>query len=153
MDFWYGLLGLSIVYSTAGISVWGAKDVNWNSPVYGPRPFFQPPDWFFGVIWPILYTLEGLALAPLLKDKQWIYIAMFCINLILSAAWTWVFCKNKALEWGLVILEATFSISVILLCFLIWDYYILSASLFAPYIIWITVATLDNGARVYPELI
>ena len=31
------------------------------------KPFFMPPGWAFGLVWPILYALLGLALAMVLE--------------------------------------------------------------------------------------
>ena len=32
------------------------------------KPFFMPPGWAFGVVWPILYALLGIALAMILAE-------------------------------------------------------------------------------------
>jgi tryptophan-rich sensory protein len=35
-----------------------------------PRPSFTPPDWAFGVVWPILYIMMGIiALAQVREDE------------------------------------------------------------------------------------
>src|SRR5918994_6726356 len=52
------------------------------------KPAFQPPSWMFGVVWTILYTLLGLALAIVLReppsnqrrDALWLFGGQLALN-------------------------------------------------------------------------
>jgi tryptophan-rich sensory protein len=55
------------------------------------RPFWQPPDWVFIVVWPILYTLEGFALWPVINDARWALASLFAAQALMAMMWTWTF--------------------------------------------------------------
>lgn len=109
-------------------------------------PFFAPPAWAFGVVWSILYPLIGLAFAwALLRWSKGTldgrYIALFCVNLLLNAAFS-------PLQFGLQsITLATLDIIGILatLVYLVgasWQRARGIALLLLPYLIWVSFATI-----------
>ena len=59
------------------------------------KPFFMPPGWAFGVVWPILYALLGIALALILaeppSDRRRNALILFFIQLALNFAWSPIF--------------------------------------------------------------
>ena len=59
------------------------------------KPEFMPPGWLFGVVWPILYLLMGLALAMVLaqppSDRRRNALMLFFVQLALNFAWSPVF--------------------------------------------------------------
>src|SRR3982750_1197113 len=59
------------------------------------KPSFMPPGWTFGVVWPILYALLGIALAMVLceppSDRRRIALILFFIQLALNFAWSPIF--------------------------------------------------------------
>lgn len=59
------------------------------------KPIFMPPGWAFGVVWPILYALLGIALAMVLatppSSMRTIALVLFCLQLVLNFAWSPVF--------------------------------------------------------------
>ena len=59
------------------------------------KPFFMPPGWAFGVVWPILYALMGLALAMILaepsSDRRRNALILFFAQLALNFAWSPIF--------------------------------------------------------------
>ena len=59
------------------------------------KPSFMPPGWAFGVVWPILYLLMGLALAMILAEppspRRKLALILFFIQLVLNFAWSPVF--------------------------------------------------------------
>lgn len=59
------------------------------------KPSFMPPGWAFGVVWPILYLLMGLALAMILAEppspRRKLALTLFFIQLVLNFAWSPVF--------------------------------------------------------------
>ena len=59
------------------------------------KPSFMPPGWAFGVVWPILYLLMGLALAMILAEppspRRKLALTLFFIQLALNFAWSPVF--------------------------------------------------------------
>ena len=59
------------------------------------KPFFMPPGWAFGVVWPILYLLMGIALALILaeppSDRRRNALILFFAQLALNFAWSPIF--------------------------------------------------------------
>ena len=59
------------------------------------KPSFMPPGWAFGVVWPILYLLMGLALAIILAEppspRRKLALILFFIQLALNFAWSPIF--------------------------------------------------------------
>jgi benzodiazapine receptor len=59
------------------------------------KPFFMPPGWAFGVVWPILYALLGISLAMILdeppSERRRLALILFFIQLALNFAWSPIF--------------------------------------------------------------
>ena len=70
------------------------------------KPAFQPPGWAFGVVWTILYTLMGIAVALILAEPQssrrQTALILFVVQLALNFAWSPIFFGGRMIEVGLV---------------------------------------------------
>jgi len=59
------------------------------------KPFFMPPGWTFGVVWPVLYVLMGIALAMILvlpsSPKRRTALVLFFSQLALNFVWSPIF--------------------------------------------------------------
>lgn len=59
------------------------------------KPFFMPPGWAFGLVWPLLYALMGIALAMVLaqprSDRRRTALTLFVVQLALNLAWSPIF--------------------------------------------------------------
>jgi len=59
------------------------------------KPFFMPPGWAFGLVWPLLYALMGIALAMVLaqprSDRRGTALTLFVVQLALNLAWSPIF--------------------------------------------------------------
>jgi tryptophan-rich sensory protein len=59
------------------------------------KPFFMPPGWAFGVVWPVLYALMGVALAMILaeppSERRRTALTLFFLQLALNLAWSPIF--------------------------------------------------------------
>lgn len=77
------------------------------------KPFFMPPGWAFGVVWPILYVLMGLSLAmilalPLSRERR-SALVLFFVQLALNFAWSPLFFKAHDIalaKWVIFIMAA-----------------------------------------------
>ena len=136
------LVGIAATpFTTAGIYTWYNRII---------KPSFQPPNWVFGPVWTILYALMGIA-AYLVWEKGWekrevkAALGIFGIQLILNFFWSFIFFGNKAFGWAFV--EILFLWVFIALT--IWKFYKISktaAYLLIPYILWVSFASVLNGA-------
>jgi len=59
------------------------------------KPSFMPPGFLFGIVWPILYALLGVALAMILAEppspRRQAALTLFGIQLMLNFAWSPIF--------------------------------------------------------------
>jgi tryptophan-rich sensory protein len=59
------------------------------------KPSFMPPGWAFGVVWPILYALLGIALGMVLAEppspRRGLALILFLVQLALNFAWSPIF--------------------------------------------------------------
>src|SRR4029079_3036006 len=59
------------------------------------KPNFMPPGWAFGVVWPILYALLGIAVTMILAEppspRRKTALTLFFIQLALNFAWSPIF--------------------------------------------------------------
>ena len=59
------------------------------------KPIFMPPGWLFGVVWPLLYLLMGIALAMILAEpespRRRKALILFFAQLALNFAWSPIF--------------------------------------------------------------
>lgn len=100
-----------------------------------------PPDYVFGIVWPILYFLLLIYFILALQEKNKIPLVYFMIQLILNLFWTTVFFRKKNINLAMYML-------IVILFFTILSgiemYYknnnILLPLLLVPYIIWLSFA-------------
>ena len=79
-----------------GLSGWLSNSGYGNAWFDGlQKPSFMPPGWAFGVVWPILYALLGIALAMILAEppspRKQAALTLFFIQLALNFAWSPIF--------------------------------------------------------------
>ena len=77
------------------------------------KPFFMPPGWTFGVVWPILYALLGVALAMILaeppSDRRKVALILFFVQLALNFAWSPIFFAGHDItlaKWVIFVMAA-----------------------------------------------
>jgi translocator protein len=113
------------------------------------KPSFTPPDYLFGIVWPVLYALIALSIAlawtsSSRKQKPKI-ITLYAMNLIANALWTWLFFSLKlpliSLIDILVILTTT-----AWLMLLLWKTSKRASLLLLPYFLWVLFASALNVA-------
>lgn len=113
------------------------------------KPFFNPPNWVFGPVWTILYTLMGISLylvwtSSTKRPRQTAYILFGC-QLVLNTLWSLVFFGLHSPEAGLVIILALIA-SVIYTIKTFRLHSRLAANLLLPYLAWISFAASLNLA-------
>ena len=122
----------------------GAQDP-WFVALDKPAIFPAPPA--FGIVWPILYTLMGFALAIVCAAWGSRYrlpaILVFVFQLLLNLAWAPLFFGEHEIATGLVII-AVLDVAVIVTIVLFWQIRRTAALLMLPYLAWILFATVLN---------
>lgn len=110
----------------------------------------SPPAWLFGVVWPILYIMMGLAIyfiqdSNLANSLKRTANVLFLIQLLLNFIWSPVFFRMGNF-WLAVAVIILLDIAVMACTVYYWRLNKLSGILFAVYLIWILFATYLNIA-------
>jgi benzodiazapine receptor len=112
------------------------------------KPSFNPPSWVFGPVWGTLYTLMGVAAwlvwrkgtaNPVVRTA----LALFIVQLVLNALWSWVFFGFQQPFWGFVVILALWAA---IFATMIWFFRVSAAAgvLLIPYILWVSFAGVLN---------
>ena len=119
--------------------------MNFNKEWYNKlkKSKLTPPDWVFGVVWPILYFILIISIILLFIFKKFkpicIPIIYFSIQMILNLKWTTIFFKEnkigKALQYIFGIIFYT-----ILMIKEIYKINKLISYLLLPYLLWLIFA-------------
>lgn len=112
------------------------------------KPFFNPPDFVFGPVWTLLYTLMGISLFLIWQhgflNLQVVRASqVFYVQLTLNAIWSYFFFGRK--EFWLAFGEIIFLLLIIIwTMILFWPISRIAAILFIPYILWVSFASILN---------
>jgi tryptophan-rich sensory protein len=108
------------------------------------QPFFAPPGWLFGPVWTLLYILMAIAAWLVwLKRKEakvTLALALNGVQLVLNAFWTLLFFSWQ-LRFLAVVEIVVLLITIIITAILFYRVKKLSGWLMAPYIAWVSFAT------------
>lgn len=134
-----GLLG-SLVTADS-VSTWYAELT---------RPSFTPPDWTFGVVWPILYVMMGISAflvwnKGIGQKKVRIALSIFAFHLLLNGLWTPIFFGLNMLL--LALIEIIMLWAALLTTILYFRKISKPAALLLlPYLLWLSFAVILNAA-------
>jgi len=102
------------------------------------KPSFNPPSWVFGPVWTILYTLMGISLYLVWKNKS--AVKLFVWQLIANSLWSIIFFGMKNIPLALI----EIIILLVLIFATIMKFYKINkaaAYLLIPYFLWGSFAT------------
>lgn len=114
---------------------------NWYN--FLDKPTFAPPNWVFGPVWTILYTLIGVSLFLIWQNKKKPSTKLFFFHLFLNAIWSPIFfgLKNLGLAFAVILIM---DITLILIIKYFYKFSKLAAYLLIPYLLWISFASVLN---------
>ncbi|MDA9069015.1 tryptophan-rich sensory protein [Gammaproteobacteria bacterium] len=104
----------------------------------------NPPSFVFGIVWPILYALMAFV-AFKSADKIW---KLFIPQLILNAAWSWIFFYMHAPLLALINISILIFLNQKILVILNNESRLLFW-LYLPYVLWLTFAAFLNASIVF----
>ena len=113
------------------------------------RPSFAPPNWLFGPVWTILYILMGISFYLIWKmepgkDRNR-GIIIFAVQLFFNFIWSFIFFYFKLI--GLALADIIILwILIIVMLVLFYKLKPLAAYLNIPYLLWVSFASVLNGA-------
>jgi len=114
------------------------------------KPPFNPPSWVFAPAWTILYILMVVSLYLIWmegSDRHGVRVAMvaFAGQLFLNGIWSFLFFGMQSPLLGLVDILALWMAVAVTIRFT-WPLNKDAACLLIPYILWVSFASLLNGA-------
>jgi benzodiazapine receptor len=113
------------------------------------KPSWTPPSWLFGPVWTLLYTLMGISLWLVWRERGLLgaptAMAVFAAQLVLNALWSVLFFKMQAP--GPAFAEIVALLVGILTTILVFARIsTVAALLLLPYLVWVSYATALNYA-------
>lgn len=133
------VLVTSIVGSIANINI---TSDSWYDELI--KSSLNPPGFVFGIVWPILYLLMAIVSFQA-SEKIW---KLFILQLILNAAWSWIFFYFQAPI--IALLDIVFLIVINLkILSQLRSLSTLLFSLYLPYLLWLFFATFLNISIIY----
>lgn len=116
------------------------------------KPSWQPPNWAFGPAWTIILGLaawsaaEGWTASPTGAAKA-VVVGLFAANALFHFLWSPLFFRWRRPDWALI--EVGFLwLSIAVLILWLAPFSERAAWLLAPYLAWVTFASLLNRAIV-----
>ncbi len=130
--------GLSGYITSSNINTWYAT-LN--------KPSFNPPNYIFGPVWTILYTLMGISFYIVInkanKKDRLKLAGIFVIQLTLNFFWSIIFFKSHQI--GIALIEILILwISIVVMLILFYKTSKLASLINIPYLLWVSFATILN---------
>jgi tryptophan-rich sensory protein len=112
------------------------------------KPPWNPPGWLFGPVWGTLYLLMAIAAWLVWRESGFpgaaIPLGLFVVQLVLNAAWSWVFFGRNQL--GLALAEIlVLWVAILGTIIAFWRVRPISGILLVPYLLWVTFAAVLNA--------
>ena len=113
------------------------------------KPALSPPNWIFGPVWLLLYTLMAFAFYFIwengLSKKNKFIFYFFLVHLALNSSWSILFFGMRNPLLGLINIILIL-IMILVLMFKFYDIKKISSYLLIPYFLWVAFATYLNFA-------
>jgi len=110
------------------------------------KPAWTPPAWLFGPVWSVLYVLMAVAMWLVWDTRHHNRVGAliwWLIQLILNAAWSWLFFGLTRSGWALA--EMLILIAMVIFCTrAFFNASRLAAALMLPYLLWLAFAWVLN---------
>lgn len=107
------------------------------------KPWWQPPSWAFGVVWPALYLLMAIAAWLVWLRGGWAEakgaLSLYGVQLVVNALWTWVYLGVQTLPGSFFWICGLWILIVATLAAFL-RHSRLAALLLVPYLGWVTFA-------------
>ncbi|MDA8798828.1 tryptophan-rich sensory protein [Gammaproteobacteria bacterium] len=133
------VLATSIIGSIANINI---TSDSWYDELV--KSSLNPPGFVFGIVWPILYILMAIVSFQA-SEKIW---KLFIFQLILNAAWSWIFFYFQAPL--IALLDITFLIVINLkIMGQLRSFSTMLFLLYLPYLLWLFFAAFLNISIIY----
>ena len=152
------LISVLAIELMGGLSGWLANS-GYGNPWFDAlqKPSFMPPGPVFGIVWPILYALIGIAVAMILAEpsspRRQAALTLFFIQLVLNFAWSPIFFAAHDIQLANIVIFVMAVVAAIA-ARLFLKMRREAGLLMVPYLAWLvfaatlnsTIASLNPGA-------
>lgn len=112
-------------------------------------PPYSPPAWLFGVVWPLLYVLMGIAASivytsPAPQEAKRNALFVYALQLLVNFSWSIVFFRLQNYGGALVVLALLLFLVTLTIMFF-YDIDKWASRLLIPYLIWLLFAYYLNA--------
>lgn len=104
------------------------------------KPFFNPPTYIFGIVWPILYAL--MAVVSFLQAQN--IFKLYVMQIILNGLWSWLFFVFQSTAFAFLDIVLLIFLNILILKQLRETKAWVSVLLYIPYVFWICFACALN---------
>ncbi len=134
-------VGLNFVAASSG----GAfKPGPWYASLN--KPSWTPPNLAFPIVWGLLFALNawaGWLVWETVGTGSPLAFGLYVGSLVLNAGWSWLFFGRRRMDLALIDVALLWlSLAAVIAVF--WGLRPFAALLLAPYLIWVTIASLLN---------
>tara|TARA_B100000579_G_C22821604_1_gene850954 strand:- start:1573 stop:2022 length:450 start_codon:yes stop_codon:yes gene_type:complete len=129
-----------LTFFAAWLGVLSTYYTDWSWYESLSKPSFNPPNYLFGIVWPILYLL--MSIVSFLNAKT-IY-KLYFLQLIVNGLWSWIFFAFQSIGLAFLDIVVLIFLNILIMKQLREKQAWLSLMLYTPYILWITFASILN---------
>ena len=129
----------SVIGSLANIYI--SSDTWYEELIKSP---LNPPSYVFGIVWPILYAIMAFVSFKMAEKIS----ALFIMQLLANAAWSWVFFYFHAPLIALVDISVLIYLNLKIISVIKVESSILFY-MYLPYLIWLSFAAFLNASIVF----
>jgi len=108
------------------------------------KPFFNPPNFIFEIVWRILYVL--MAIVSYLNAQN--IFKLYLMQIVLNGLWSWLFFVYQSTAFAFLDIVLLIFLNVLIIKQLRVSKAWLSVLLYIPYVVWICFASLLNLAII-----
>lgn len=111
------------------------------------RPAWHPPAWVFGLVWALIGICTALAFAKAwvqLREGRDTFVILVVVNALLNAGWSELFFDVRRPDYALADIACLWLSIAALIYFLVGEGAKTAALWLAPYLVWVSIATLLN---------
>ena len=140
------VVAIVATFGAAWVNTWFSPG-NWYASLV--RPPLVPPNWVFGPVWSLLYTLMAIAAVMVLhagfsRPDVRIATALYAVQILLNGTWSWLYFGEHLIGWAVVNITLLLC-SIFLTARAFGKIRPWAGRLMCPYLAWIGFATYLNA--------
>jgi tryptophan-rich sensory protein len=113
------------------------------------KPAWNPPNWLFAPVWTALYLLMAIAAWLVWRESGFsgaaVPLAVFVLQLILNAGWSWIFFGRHEIRLALIEIVILW-LAILWTVLAFWRVSPVAGALLVPYLLWVSFASVLNYA-------